>query len=39
MPAVYRAPGDPLEWAQLVYAVAIAASAWLAAATLRASAI
>jgi uncharacterized membrane protein len=39
IPSVYRAPGDPLEWAQLVYAVAIAASAWLAAAKLRASAI
>ncbi len=34
IPAVYGAPGDRLQWAMLVYAVAIAASAWLAAATL-----
>lgn len=34
IPAVYDAPGDRLQWAMLVYALAIAASAWLAAATL-----
>ncbi|HEX8107082.1 MAG TPA: hypothetical protein VF516_05100 [Kofleriaceae bacterium] len=39
IPSVYGAPGDRVEWAMLVYAVAIAASAWLAAATLRVPAI
>lgn len=29
IPAVYAAPGDRIQWAMLVYAVAIAASAWL----------
>jgi uncharacterized membrane protein len=33
IPAVCRAPADRLEWAQLVYAVAIAGAAWLVAAT------
>jgi uncharacterized membrane protein len=33
VPAVYGAPGDRLQWAMLVYALSIAASAWLAAAT------
>jgi uncharacterized membrane protein len=30
IPAVYAAPGDRIQWAMLVYAVTIAASAWLA---------
>jgi uncharacterized membrane protein len=34
IPAVYAAPGDRIQWAMLVYAAAIAASAWLVAATL-----
>ena len=34
IPAVHGAPGDRLQWAMLVYALAIAASAWLVAATL-----
>ena len=33
IPSVYASPGDRLEWAMLVYASAIAASAWLVAAT------
>jgi uncharacterized membrane protein len=33
VPAVYGALGDRLQWAMLVYALSIAASAWLAAAT------
>jgi uncharacterized membrane protein len=33
VPAVYDAPRDRVQWAQLVYAVAIAAAAWLVAAT------
>lgn len=33
IPSVCRAPGDRLEWAMLVYAASIAASAWLVAAT------
>jgi uncharacterized membrane protein len=33
VPAVYAAPGDRLQWAELVYALAIAASGWLVAAT------
>lgn len=33
IPSVYRAPGDRLQWAMLVYALAIAGSAWLTAAT------
>jgi uncharacterized membrane protein len=33
IPAVYDAPGDRVQWAMLVYAAAIAASAWLATAT------
>jgi uncharacterized membrane protein len=33
IPAVLGAPGDRIQWAMLVYAVAIAASAWLVAAT------
>jgi uncharacterized membrane protein len=33
IPAVYGAPGDRLQWAMLVYALSIAASAWLVAAT------
>lgn len=33
IPAVHAAPGDRIQWAMLVYAVAIAASAWLVAAT------
>jgi uncharacterized membrane protein len=33
IPAVCAAPGNRLEWAQLAYAAAIAASAWLVAAT------
>ncbi|HSR99933.1 MAG TPA: hypothetical protein VLM79_22920, partial [Kofleriaceae bacterium] len=33
IPAVCRAPADRLEWAQLVYAVAIAGAAWLVAET------
>jgi uncharacterized membrane protein len=32
IPAVHAAPGDRIQWAMLVYAVAIAASAWLVAA-------
>jgi uncharacterized membrane protein len=34
VPAVLGAPGDRLQWAMLVYAVSIAASAWLVAASL-----
>jgi uncharacterized membrane protein len=33
MPSVYAAPGDRVQWAMLVYAIAIAASAWLTVAT------
>jgi uncharacterized membrane protein len=33
LPAVYRAPGDTLQWAMLVNASVIAGSAWLVAAT------
>jgi uncharacterized membrane protein len=33
IPAVCRSPADRLEWAQLVYAVAIAGAAWLVAVT------
>jgi uncharacterized membrane protein len=33
VPAVYGAPGDRVQWAMLVYALSIAASAWLVAAT------
>jgi uncharacterized membrane protein len=33
IPSAYSAPGDRLQWAMLVYALAIAASAWLAAAS------
>ena len=33
IPAVSGAPGDRLQWAMLIYALSIAASAWLAAAT------
>jgi uncharacterized membrane protein len=33
LPAVYRAPGDKLQWAMLVNASVIAGSAWLVAAT------
>jgi uncharacterized membrane protein len=35
IPAVYAAPRDREQWAELVMAVAIAASAWLVATTLR----
>ena len=38
IPAVCGAPGDRLEWAMLVYALSIAASAWLVAASLGAGA-
>jgi uncharacterized membrane protein len=34
IPAVYDAPRDRIQWAMLVYAVTIAASAWLVTATL-----
>jgi hypothetical protein len=34
IPAVYAAPRDRIQWAMLVYAAAIAASAWLVTATL-----
>jgi uncharacterized membrane protein len=34
VPAVYGAPRDRVQWAMLVYALAIAASAWLVAASL-----
>ena len=34
VPAVHDAPGDRVQWAMLVYAAAIAASAWLVAATI-----
>ena len=33
VPSVYRAPGDRVQWAMLFYALAIAGSAWLVAAT------
>lgn len=33
IPAVYGAPGDRVQWAMLVYALSIAASAWLVTAT------
>jgi uncharacterized membrane protein len=33
IPAVYGAPGDRVQWGMLVYAAAIAGSAWLVAAT------
>ena len=33
VPAVHGAPGDRLQWAMLVYALSIAASAWLVAAS------
>jgi uncharacterized membrane protein len=33
VPAVYRAPGDRVQWAMLLYALAIAGSAWLVVAT------
>jgi uncharacterized membrane protein len=35
IPAVYDAPRDRLQWAMLVYAAAIGASAWLVATTFR----
>jgi uncharacterized membrane protein len=35
IPAVYRAPNDRVQWAMLFYALAIAGSAWLVAATFR----
>ena len=33
VPSVYRAPGDRVQWAMLFYALSIAGSAWLVAAT------
>src|SRR5215831_7914496 len=33
VPAVYRAPGDRVQWAMLFYALAIAGAAWLVVAT------
>lgn len=35
IPAVHDAPADPVQWAMLVYAAAIAAAAWLVALTAR----